>query len=521
MTISPNSLAAGNLVGVDNVQFAVGANVLSRKIIIIGTKDASKTSLPVDTLKQVFSAEDVGDQAGFGSMLHRLAKRAFEGSGGVETWMIPQDEDGAAVAATGEIDWTGSTGVLAGTLAVYIAGIRIAVGITDAMTVEEISDAVVAAVNAIPEVPVIASKVAVTFETKFDSKSKGTWGNDIDISLNLQEGDITPTGIVSVITAMASGTTVADITTALDAMGTTGTDSQNEKNFTDFIHGYGNDSTTLNEISNYNGAGDAFIGNYKKEVARPFRSLFGDTVAGSGGLSALITLGNGRKTDRTNGVAAAPGSPNHPQEIAAFCVGTMARLNNTRAEETAIDQAMGEFFPGDVADRWTDDYDNRDLAVKAGISTTLVKSGILTMQNMVTFYHPDSVPQDSNGYRAQRNISIIQNLLYNYKLNFEQDRWKGITIVDDTVNVSDPDSREKARDVGSVIDDLVALAYAFAGKAWLYSADFTIEQLQAGGLVSIRAGVTGFDIKFPVILSGEGGIFNSEIKFDTSIAILL
>lgn len=521
MTVTPNSLAAGNLVSVKNKQFAVGANVLSRKIIIVGTKDASKTTLVVDTLKQIFSAAEVGDIAGFGSMLHRLAIRAEEGSQGVETWLVPQDEAGGAAAAAGEIDWTGSTGVLAGTQAVYIAGIRAAVNIADGASIEEISDAVVAAVNAISEMPVVAAKTVVTFETTFTAKTKGPWGDDIDISLNLLETDETPTGITAAITGMTGGSGVPDISDALDALGITGTDSQNEKFFTDFIHGYGQDTTTLNLISAYNGSGNDFTGNYKKEIARPFRSLVGDVVADTAGLSALIAVGNGRKLDRTSGIFPVPGSQNHPEELAAFALGTAARLNNTRAEETTINQNMGGFFGGDLGDRWTDDYDNRDLAIKAGISTSQVKGGILTIQNLITFYHPDSVAQSSNGYRSQRNISILQNLLFNYKANFAREKWKGITIVDDTGDVSSTISKQKARDIDSVLDDLVDLANVFAGLAWLFTASFTIEKLQEGGAVTIRAGVTGFDIIFPVILSGEGGIFNSTIEFDTSIAILL
>jgi hypothetical protein len=107
-------------------------------------------------------------------------------------------------------------------------------------------------------------------------------------------------------------------------------------------------------------------------------------------------------------------------------------------------------------------------------------------------------------------------MLYNYRLNFEREKWKGITIVNDTANVSDATSREKARDTDAVIDDLVALADAFAGKAWIYESSYPKKALS----VSLRAGLTGFDIVFPVILSGEGGIFNSLITFDTSIAIL-
>jgi phage tail sheath gpL-like len=520
MTITPTSLAAGNFVSSKNVQFAVSAEVLDRKIVIIGTKDTSKTGLTSDELMRVLSASEVGDVAGFGSMLHRLAVQAFAGSQGVETWIIPQDEDGAAVQADGEIDWTGSTGVKAGTLAVYIAGIRVAVGITDGMTVEEISDAVVAAVNADVELPVSAAKTAVTFETVLTAKSGGTWGNDIDISLNLLDGDETPTGITAVITDMSGGTTVADITGALDAMGTTGTDSQNEKFFTELIHGYGQDTTTLDAISSYNGAGNDFVGNYRKEIARPFRSLVGDVVAGSSGFTGVTALGDGRKLDRSSGVIAAPGSQNHPAEIAAWTLGYMARINSNRAEETYIN-AVTPFFAGDAADRWTDEYNNRDNAVKAGVSTTLIKSGNLTLQNIVTFYHPDSVPQSSNGYRAQRNISIVQNLLYNYGLNFEREKWQGVSIVEDKTAVTNITDREKARDTDDVLDDLVELAIQFAGNAWLYNSSYTIDELKLGDKVTLRSGLTGWDITFPVILSGEGGIFNSTIEFDTSIAILL
>jgi hypothetical protein len=240
--------------------------------------------------------------------------------------------------------------------------------------------------------------------------------------------------------------------------------------------------------------------------------MTGDTVAGSGGFTGVTALGDGRKeTDRTNGVIAAPGSQNHPSEIAAWALGDMAKVNSNRAEETYIDR-ITPFFGGDVADRWTDDYDNRDSAVKSGVSTTQVKNGVLTLQNMVTFYHPDSVAQSSNGYRAQRNISVIQNILFNYRLTFANEKWQGISIVADKTAVTDLTDREKARDTDDVIDDLVALAFAFAGKAWLFTAAFTIAELQQGDKVQIRAGVTGF---------GEGGIFNSEIQFDTSIAILL
>jgi hypothetical protein len=280
------------------------------------------------------------------------------------------------------------------------------------------------------------------------------------------------------------------------------------------------DSTTLDAISTYVGAGNDFIGLYSKTVARPFRALTGDVTAGSGGLAALVALADARKLDRANGVLPVPDSRNHPAEIAAQAIGHMARINNDRVAQHYVGIPLIGVHPGDKADRWTAQYDNRDTAVKGGISTTRVQNGVVTLQNVVTFYRPDNVPISSNGYRSMRNISIIQNLLHNIGLNFEQEKWQGISIVADAQKVVNTTDRQKVRDIDAVIDDLVALAKSFEGHGWIYEAAFTINRLKQSGAVSIRAGGTGFDNIFSVILSGEGGILDTVCEFDTSLAVL-
>lgn len=514
MTITPSSLAAINGVSVQNEQFAVSASVIPQKNVIIGTYDeATKTAIVPNVPIRVFSPEDVGAKTGFGFMLHRLAKYAWK-PGGVETWIIPQSEGGSDPdQATGSVDFTASAGVVAGSLTLYIAGERVSVAIATSDTPTEIGDAIEAAVNNDDTLPVTALNAAGI--VTFTANSGGTWGNDISISFNLGDGEELPDGVVVTITDMTGGAGIPDIQDALEALGTG--DGQNEKGFTNLIHGYGFDTGTLDAISTYNGVGNTFVGNYRKEVARPFRSLTGDVAIGSAGLAAALAFADNRKLDRTNGKICVPGSQNHPQEIAAQMIGLMAVTNSIRAEEGYIDKPLDGIWPGATVDRWTNDYDSRDQAVKGGVSTSLIKSGVVTAQNIITFYRPEDVSVESNGYRPMRNISIIQNLLYNYRMNFERSKWKGISIVEDTANVSDVTDREKARDTEAVIDDLVALANLFAGKAWLYNADYTVQNLS----VTLRAGLTGWDIIMPVIFSGEGGIFNSLIKFDTSIAVLL
>jgi phage tail sheath gpL-like len=519
-TITDLSLAAANAVSVENVQFAITAQTLQRKIAIIGTYDPAKTDVVDNVPKRVFSAEDVGAQFGFGYMVHRLAYQAFRASKNVETWVIPQPESGGAVAASGNIIFT-ATSVSAGVIYGYIAGIKVPVRVNAGDDGDAIAIKVAAAISDIKELPVTAVVNGVTTnQVDYTAKQKGVWGNAITLGFNWLPGEELPSGLSVAITDMASGSGLPDIQDALDAMGTG--DGQNDKYFTAVIHGYGQDTTTLDAISIYNGEGNDLVGNYDLLVHKPFRTLVANTTdVDTAGLAALIVIGNGRKIDRTNGLLAVPGSPNHPAEIAAWTLGKMENINSIRAEQGYIDVTIEDFIPGEAADRWTSEYDNRDAALKAGISPTFVKNGVLALQNIATFYHPDNVPQESNGFRSQRNISILQNLLYNYWLNFEGERWNGISIVEDVAFVTDPNSQEKVRDIDAVQDDLLVLADLFAEKAWLYNSSFTKDKIKNENLVILRPGLTGFNITFPVILSGEGGIFNSVIEFDTSIAILL
>ncbi len=517
MTIFPDSLAAVNGASIQNEQYAVSAQAIAQKNIIVGTYDEDTfTSITPDVPIRVFSPEDAGGKTGFGYMLHRLVKAAMK-PGAVETWIIPQLEGGSDPdQATGEFDFSASTGVEAGTIYLYGAGDLIRITVEDAATPDEIGEAVEDAINDNDDIPFTAANtvgvVAIT------SKSGGTWGNFITLLIGNENDPYTvdlPTGVACTITDMSGGTGIPDIQDALDALGTG--DAQNEEGFTNLIHGYGASTATLNAISTYNGVGNTFVGNYKKEIARPFRSLIGDTVVGSAGLTAALAFAELRRgTDRTNGKFCAPGSPNHPQEIAAQVMGDMAVLNSTYPQVGMINRLLNGVWPGEKADRWTNDYDNRDLAVKGGLSTSLSKNSILYAQNVDTFYRPTTIAVASNYFRQMKNISISQNILVNWRLNFERPKWQDIFLVEDVTEVTDATAKLKARDVDTVKDDVIALIDAFLGLGWIYQAEWT----KSNFTVDFRDGLTGFDIYCPFIPSGEGGIFNTTIGMDTSIAIL-
>ena len=140
MTITPASLAAINGVGVENQKFAVTAQVKPQKNVIIGTYDeAVHTEIVPNVPIRVFSAEDVAGRTGYGFMLHRLAKYAFK-PGSVETWIIPQLEGGSDPdQAEGELDFSASAAVLAGTIYLYVAGDLVRVNVSAGDTADDIN----------------------------------------------------------------------------------------------------------------------------------------------------------------------------------------------------------------------------------------------------------------------------------------------------------------------------------------------------------------------------------------------
>jgi phage tail sheath gpL-like len=519
--INQNSLAAAVGVGVENVQFVDVAETLPRKILIVAQYDKDKTDVADYELKQIRSSEEAGTLYGFGHEIHRLAIWVFRGSDGVETWVSPDPDvadNGSPTYAYGSINITAS-GVLAGTLHLYIAGDYVPVKVNDDDTAATIENAIVAAINADKNLPISSSSTTPTpDQVNTKSKDRGVFGNYVRITFNEGFGQEFPVGISVVAVQPAGGTGTIGFNAVFSVLGEN--DEQNELYFTELIHSDPDlDTGILDEISEWNGVGNNFVGNYGKLVQRPLRSLNGDITAGDSGFNNLVALGDNRKEDRTNGVVAVPGSPNHPQEIAALALGIAARINNVNAAENYVHEILPGIWPGAADDRWTSSYENRDTAVKAGISPTLREDGFVKLQNLLTFYHPDDVPSNSNGYRSMRSISVLQNITNSIKLNFRQEKWRGITIVENVDNVNDPVARLKVRDKQSVQNDIIALARLWADKSWIFTADFTIDRVSTGNYVQVRSGGTGFDIQIPVILSGETWIIDSVIQFDTALTV--
>lgn len=504
----------------ENVQFAPEANAIPSKCFIVATYDeVNKTDIVQNTLYRILSPEHAGDLFGFGFGPNYLARWLWKGHGGLETWVIPVDQDAGAAAATGTLTLIAAT-TSAGSIFLYIAGELAQVAIAKGLDETTSADQVTLAVNANTDLPVTAGNVAgvITFTAK--DLNLGT--DDITISLNEKLGEETAAGITgAAIVAMSAGAGVmdSDMATALAALGTN--DDQNEGAFTHFTHGFGITAAVLDDLSEYNGEGDQNAGNWEDTVHKPFWGFAGDVDAGGSGLTAIAAIGNGRKLDRTNGAISAPGSPNHPDALAAVANGVMARVQQDVAAQTMIGEVLPGILPGVTADRWNNTQTNRNTANAAGVSPTLVKSGAVFLINVLSFYHPDNVPDNNNGYKSFISQSPLRNMTKSVFDNFNGSRWQGTIIVADKNVVSDPAGIQVTRDRGDAVSDVLALVDLWGAKPWIYTPSFTKDRISSDPLlVVIRPAADGFTITIPVILPGEGNVFDNKIQFDKSLTIL-
>lgn len=194
-----------------------GSAVVQHKVLVVGQRLAAGT-VAANIATRVNTGEQAEEYFGRGSMLAEQIKAIKNADRFMETYAIALDEAVAGVAALGKITATGAaTG--SGTLAIYIGGKKVLVGVAagDAQTVT--ATAIAAAITADKTLPVSAAVNGITLnQVDLTCKWKGETGNDIDLRMNYY-GEATPKGVVMTFGVMATGATNPDITATIAAIG--------------------------------------------------------------------------------------------------------------------------------------------------------------------------------------------------------------------------------------------------------------------------------------------------------------
>lgn len=521
MAITSNSRAPANAIGGSNEVLANTTRLIPRKACIIGIPQTEKTadnSIISNVAQRFFSAKAVGALAGFGSAPHLMADAFMKGCrGAAELWCIFQEED-AAVAATYSVTFVAPS-VSQGTLFAYDAGRPLApIAITAGETAVAIAAAYAAVIQADPNSSVTAAvgTAGNTHIVTVTAKSKGVWGNGCKPSFAEEANTALPTGLTITVStdpviAGSGDPTYADVLTELGTGYAT-----NRYGFTDIIPS-NQLSATMATFSVYNGEGNLAVGGYDSLVHRPFNAFYGHTGTT---LSTLTDVTDAKKFDRTSCWMWLPGSPNNPQVIAAAVAGESTGIAATRAEGSAYGSYMGYLLPGSASEvgSTTGDYDVRNAAIAAGISTCDIKSGVLQIQALVTFYRPDDVPVENNAYKSVRNCHILQNVFQDLYSTWEQPTYKSMSLVADASKVTSSVSGPKVLSVLMIKAVLKDRIEGWEKLAWIYSAAKSVEALKAADAVVLRSGGDGFNYKIKIVFSGEQLISNGLVIFDSSLA---
>jgi phage tail sheath gpL-like len=401
MTISFNDVPSNIRVPFVTAEFdssaaSQGPALLAYRAVLIGQKITAGTGT-ANTFYKVTSVDQVITLAGRGSMLHRQAIGWFAVNKFTELWIGILSDDGAGVAASGTITVTGPA-TASGTIALYLGGVRITVGVNNADTATTIASAISAAINAKVDLPVTASPAAGVVTVTF--RHKGLTGNSYDIRHSYRDGEALPAGVAIAIVALASGTTAPVLTTLLANMG--------DMWFQIITHPY-TDATSLTAI--------------EAEMASrfgPMRMVDGLAITSAvGSFSTLTTLGNGRNS-KSSVIAGQPGiNPlTPPMEFAAEVAGLVAFYGNADPARPFQTLALKNAIPPAETD-WFD-LSERNLLLFDGISTSKVAAGgVVQLERVITTYQLSASGSDDTAYLDATTLLTLLYLRYSFRARIQ------------------------------------------------------------------------------------------------------
>ncbi len=424
-------------------------------------------------------------------------------SGIVPVFVFPIAEAGGAVAGDGSILVVADAGATSsGTISVYIGGQRTPVTIPNGTAAPDIQIAISAALNAVVPISVVATvDGAEEDQSNIVSKYKGAIADDITIAINLTEAekDATPGGVSFTITALSSGAGVPTITAALNLMGNDW--------YTYIVNTFGPDTTTMAAFATFNEdeRWDTLVNKF-------FRAFYG-TVKD---LTDATTITDALTLDRTNGAIPSAGGYMLPLETAALGVGLMAARNQNNPPLPYTGLALDGLIPSseitgsDGTPQWT--YTQRNAAIEAGCSTTIVKDGVIKLEDIVMHYHKEG--EEPPAYRWAVDIAKLAEWAYNVNLVFNSDKWKPCILIDDNdMGVYNP----KARKPKDAVAEIYKLADAANAAAIITDPAFTKENTAAG--IDI-ANPNRLNITTIIKLSGAGRIISLTTNFGFNFGAL-
>lgn len=376
---------------------------LNQRALIIGQMQSSGTATAG---VPVISQGPIADQAAFGSnsMLAQMIKQYRANDNFGELWILPLADDGAGVQASGSIAFTGPA-TAAGTLSLYIGGIRVQQAVTSGMTAAQLATALVATITAATDLQLTVTAAvngSITSQVDVTAIHKGATGNDIDLRVNYlgaAGGEALPPGIGVTITAMASGTTNPVLTTPLANL--------SDAPF-DFIVFPYTDSTSLDAMKNFMGDTAGRWAWNRKVYGHAFSAY-------RGSYASLASFGVGRN-DQHMSIMGYYDSPTPPWLWAAAYAAQAAISVRADAGLPLHTLPLIGVLAPPIASRFK--IDERNTLLFDGISTFSVQQdGTCLIEGAITTYQVNAYGQPDNSY-----LVLVRLYTLMYCLRFMETR---------------------------------------------------------------------------------------------------
>jgi phage tail sheath gpL-like len=232
------------------------------------------------------------------------------------------------------------------------------------------------------------------------ARNAGPQGNDIDVRLNYQDGEETPTGVGVSISALSSGATAPSLTSLISALGDTW--------YHVIAHPY-TDATSLTSLETE--LADRF---------GPMRMIDGVAItSAAGSVSTLGTLGDTRNSPHSV-IVSQPGDDHltPPCEFAAAVAGVVAfYANSDPARPLQTLPVLGVVAPAE------EDYftlEERNLLLYDGIGTTKVApGGGVVIERLVTTYQRNAAGSADTSYLDVTTMLTLLYLRYSFRARIQ------------------------------------------------------------------------------------------------------
>ena len=507
----PNALAS--FTGVLTIEkiFSVLNALLQARKIIAGNYDPLKTEIVPSTGYQIVSANQAAELFGFGSQLHRMAIYQFKGSGGqipVTAFALPAAAGGTAAQKTVTFS-TNATGAGSYICRVgsYLIEDVIQIGVSVGSTPEEIALLLEIAINSNANLPFTASIAGAV--VTLTAKTVDVTSEDLLVTFNqkAEETDLLPEGMAVAVADSVTGSGQSALTTLWDYVAAESTPWN-----TSIVHPY-ESTLDLDSGSVAIGQPNDQSGQYDPRDYRPASIYSTDRTPGEAGLVSAIALGNSRKLDCANVRLEAPDYPELGFEIAVYMSAIMEVASMSNSSRAYTHLSLPELYgPLDTANDWTSfksggkAYDNRDLAVKAGLTPLLIKDNVVQIGDVTGFWRPEDNQNAPFKYQVNRwKAWSIQNL-YNIYVNGTDNKGRAIVL-----SAAATDQSANAIDADILKAGLAQVSSLLGRNAWIYDSEFTIRNTQ---VIPSPLNPDRFDFILPVILSGNNRINLGEVQID-------